>query len=89
MVKSARFAMAPVTAKRYTEIDEHGKLREPFVRLPAEPDHWTFYLNERAENNRSRHAVADLGAECSYKNPSFVRDCLDFGFSHLSIMRCA
>src|SRR3974377_846141 len=26
------------------EMDEQGKLREPFVRLPGEPDHWTFYL---------------------------------------------
>ena len=26
------------------EIEEHGKLREPLVRLPGEPDHWTFYL---------------------------------------------
>jgi hypothetical protein len=27
-----------------SEIDDPGKLREPFVRLPGEPDHWTFYL---------------------------------------------
>jgi hypothetical protein len=42
MAKRADFTIEPDPMKG--EIDEHGKLREPFVRLPGEPDHWTFYL---------------------------------------------
>ena len=42
MAKRADFTIEPDLMKG--EIDEHGKLPEPFVRLPGEPDHWTFYL---------------------------------------------
>ena len=37
MAKRADFTIEPDLMKG--EIDEHGKLREPFVRLPGEPDH--------------------------------------------------
>ena len=42
MAKRADFTIEPDLMKG--EIDEHGKLREPLVRLRGEPDHWTFYL---------------------------------------------
>jgi hypothetical protein len=42
MAKRTDFTSEPDLMK--SEIDEHGKLRQPFVRPPAEPDHWTFYL---------------------------------------------
>jgi hypothetical protein len=42
MAKRTDFTIEPDLMKG--EIDEHGKQREPFVRLPGEPDHWTFNL---------------------------------------------
>ena len=57
MAKRADFTIEPDLMKG--EIDEHGKLREPFVRLPGEPDHWTFYLKvgDRVCYDYSRHSA--------------------------------
>ena|SRR6516225_616851 len=54
MAKRADFTIEPDLMKG--EIDEHGKLREPFVRLPGEPDHWTFY-GDRVCYDYSRHSA--------------------------------
>ena len=62
MAKRADFTIEPDLMKG--EIDEHGKLREPFVRLPGEPDHWTFYLKvgDRVCYDYSRHSARRLGS---------------------------
>jgi len=62
MAKRADFTIEPDLMKG--EIDEHGKLREPLVRLPGEPDHWTFYLKvgDRVCYDYSRHSARRLGS---------------------------
>ena len=59
MAKRADFTIEPDLMKG--EIDKHGKLREPFVRLPGEPDHWTFYLKvgDRVCYDYSRRSLGD------------------------------
>ena len=56
------------------EIDEHSKLREPLVRLPGEPDHWTFYLKicdricyDYSRRSARRRRVIARGREAAAK----------------------
>ena len=72
MAKRADFTIEPDLMKG--EIDEHGKLREPFVRLPAEPDHWTFYLkvgdcvcDDYSRRSARRRMVIARGREAAAK----------------------
>ena len=72
MAKRADFTIEPDLMKG--EIDEHGKLREPFVRLPGEPDHWTFYLKvgdrvcyDYSRRSARRRRVIARGREAAAK----------------------
>ena len=72
MAKRADFTIEPDLMKG--EIDEHGKLREPFVRLPGEPDHWTFYLKvgdrvcyDYSRRSARRRMVIARGREAAAK----------------------
>jgi hypothetical protein len=73
MAKRADFTIEPDLMKG--EIDEHGKLRGPFVRLPGEPDHWmTFYLKvgdrvcyDYSRRSARRRMVIALGSEAVAK----------------------
>ena len=72
MAKRADFTIEPDLMKG--EIDEHGKLREPFVRLPGEPDHWTLYLkvgdcvcDDYSRRSARRRMVIARGREAAAK----------------------